>query len=76
MVKTPTRLEVKKALATRLKVNEAMVFVKKMQTMTGTHTAVGNATTYETIEQAKFIEPEYIRNRNTPPEEPEEEDNE
>jgi small subunit ribosomal protein S24e len=76
MEKTPTRLEVKKALATKLNVSEAMVFVKKMQTMTGTHTTVGNATTYKTVEQAKFIEPEYIRKRNSPPEEPKEEENE
>jgi small subunit ribosomal protein S24e len=74
--KTPARLEVKKAIAAKLKVNEEMVFVKKMQTMTGTHTTVGNATAYETIEQAKFIEPEYIRKRNSPPEEPKEEEKE
>jgi small subunit ribosomal protein S24e len=75
-VQTPNRLDVKKALATKLKVNEELVFVKKMQTMTGTHTTVGNATAYETVEQAKFIEPEYIRKRNSPPEEPKEEENE
>jgi len=74
--KTPTRLEVKKALASKLKVDEAMVFVKKMQTITGTHNTVGNATTYKTLEQARFIEPEYIRKRNSPPEEPKEEENE
>ena len=70
--KTPARLEVKKALAAKLKINEEMVFVKKMQTMTGTHIAVGNATAYETVEQAKLIEPEYIIKRNSPPEEPKE----
>jgi small subunit ribosomal protein S24e len=74
VAKTPARLDVKKALAAKLKVNEEMVFVKKMQTMTGTHTTVGNATAYETIEQAKLIEPEYIRKRNSPPEEPKEEE--
>jgi len=74
IAKTPERLEVKKAIAAKLKINEEMVFVKKMQTMTGTHTTVGNATVYETIEQAKFIEPEYIRKRNSPPEEPKEEE--
>jgi ribosomal protein S24E len=41
--------------------------------MTGTNTAVGIANVYETVEQAKFIEPEYIRKRNSPPEEPKEE---
>jgi ribosomal protein S24E len=75
-VQTPNRLDVKKALAAKLKVNEELVFVKQMQTMTGTHTTVGNATTYETVEQAKFIEPEYIRKRNSPPEEPKKEENE
>jgi small subunit ribosomal protein S24e len=72
--KTPERLEVKKAIATKLKINEEMVFVKKMQTMTGTNTAVGNATAYETVEQAKLVEPEYIIKRNGPPEEPKEEE--
>jgi small subunit ribosomal protein S24e len=74
--KTPARLEVKKALAAELKIKEEMVFIKKMQTMTGTHTAVGMANAYETVEQAKFIEPDYIRKRNSPPEEPKEEENE
>ena len=73
--KTPPRLEVKKAIAAELKINEDLVFVKKMQTMTGTNTAVGVANAYETVEQANFIEPEYIRKRNSLPEEPKEEEN-
>ena len=75
-VQTPNRLDVQKALASKLKMKEELVFVKEMQTMTGTHTTLGNATAYETVEQAKFIEPEYIRKRNSPPEEPKEEENE
>ena len=74
--KTPARLEVKKALADKLKINEELIFVKKMRTMTGTNTAVGIANAYEKIEQAKFIEPEYIRKRNSPLEDPKEEENE
>jgi len=74
--KTPARLEVKKAIAAKLKISEEMVFVKKMRTMTGTNTAVGIANVYETVEQAKLIEPEYIRKRNSPPEEPKEEEKE
>jgi small subunit ribosomal protein S24e len=74
--KTPPRLEVKKALAAELKISEELVFVEKMQTMTGTNTAVGVANAYETTEQAKLIEPEYIRKRNSPPEKPKEEANE
>ncbi len=71
--KTPARLEVKKALAAELKLSEEVVFVKRIRTMTGTNTAVGVANAYETMEQAKFIEPEYIIKRNSPPEKPKEE---
>ena len=74
--KTPTRLEVKRTIAAELKTNEEMVFIKKMKTMTGTNTAIGIANTYETLEQAKFIEPDYIRKRNSPSSEPQEEENE
>ena len=72
--KTPTRLEVKKAIAAQLKMKDELVFIKKMKTMTGTNIAVGVANAYETLEQAKYIEPEYIRKRNSPPEEPKEEE--
>ena len=74
--KTPPRLEVKKALAAELKISEELVFVEKMQTMTGTSIAVGVANAYETAEQAKLVEPEYIIKRNSPPEKPKEEANE
>lgn len=67
--KTPGRLEVKKALAAELKLNEELVFIKKMQTLTGTNITVGIANAYETTDQAKLVEPEYIRKRNNPPEE-------
>jgi small subunit ribosomal protein S24e len=70
--KTPGRLEVKRALAAELKVGEELVFVEKMQTLTGTNTAVGVANAYETLKQAKLIEPEYIVKRNLP-EKPKEE---
>jgi ribosomal protein S24E len=53
--------------------SEEVVFVKRMRTMTGTNTTVGVANAYETVEQAKFIEPEYIIKRNSPPEEPKKE---
>ena len=72
--KTPARLEVKKAIAAVLEIDEGLVFIKKMEPITGTSTAVGVANAYETAEQAKFIEPEYIRKRNSPPEEPKDEE--
>ena len=71
--KTPGRLEVKKAIAAKLEIDEERVFVKRMQTLTGTNITVGNATAYATSEQAKFIEPDYIRKRNSIPEERKEE---
>jgi small subunit ribosomal protein S24e len=74
--KTPSRLEVKKAIAAKLKINEALVFIKKMRTMTGTNTAVGVVNAYESVEQAKLIEPDYIIQRNSLQEEPKEEEKE
>jgi len=67
MGSTPPRLEVKKAIAAELKANEDLVFVKKMETKTGTRVAVGVANVYDSTVQAKLIEPEYILKRNVPP---------
>ena len=75
-VSTPPRPEVRRAVASALKSNTDLVFIKKFETKTGTHTAVGTANLYESIEQAKLIEPEYIIKRNSPPEKPKEEEKE
>lgn len=64
--RTPPRLEVKRILAAELKVSEELVFVEKMRTLTGTSTAVGIANAYETVKQAKLVEPAYIVKRNLP----------
>ncbi|MCX8149887.1 MAG: 30S ribosomal protein S24e [Candidatus Bathyarchaeota archaeon] len=71
--KTPARLDVKRSLAAALQVSDQLVFIKRMKTLTGTSTAMGVATAYETVEQAKLIEPAYIIKRNSPPEKPKEE---
>jgi small subunit ribosomal protein S24e len=71
--KTPGRLDVKRSLASELQISDKLVFVKKMQTLTGTSTTVGEANTYESEAQAKLIEPDYIIKRNNPPEKPKEE---
>jgi small subunit ribosomal protein S24e len=70
---TPQRLEVRKAVANALKVNADLVFIKKLETKTGTHMAAGSANLYDSAEQARLIEPEYIVKRNIPPEKPKEE---
>jgi len=68
--KTPQRLEVKKALALELKVGDEVVFVKKMDTKTGTNITRGVANVYQSNNQAKSVEPKYIQKRNSPPEKP------
>ncbi len=64
---TPPRLEIRRAVADALRANIDLVFVKKYETKTGMHTALGVANLYDSAEQAKLIEPEYIVKRNVPP---------
>ncbi len=66
---TPPRTEVKEALAKALKKDANLIFIKKMETKTGTRTAIGTANIYDSLEHAKLIEPEYIVKRNIPTEE-------
>jgi len=73
---TPSRLDVKKAVATALKKDAELVFVKKFETKTGMHIAFGTANVYDSVEQARFTEPEHIKKRNSPPEEPEQKEKE
>jgi len=70
---TPPITEVRKAIANALKKDENVVFVKKLQTKTGSVIAVGLANVYDSLEQARLIEPNYIIKRNTPPEKKEKE---
>ena len=70
---TPPRLQVKKMLAPMLNTDPRLVYVKKIETKTGTRIALGKANAYETVEQANLIEPEYIIKRNSPPAKPKEE---
>ena len=69
---TPARLEVRKELATMLKVDVDRVYVKKITTKTGTRIAVGLANAYNSPEQAKIVEAKYLLARNAPPKKPEE----
>jgi len=65
---TPTRLETRKALAEMLKTNPEAVYVKRIETKAGTMLATGEANAYDSVEQAKLIEPKYIIARNMPKE--------
>ena len=71
--KTPQRLEVKKAVATAMQTSDDVVFIKRMRTKTGTSITVGVANIYQSVNQAKIVEPGYIKKRNSPPEKPKEE---
>jgi small subunit ribosomal protein S24e len=63
--KTPQRLEVKKAVAIEMKVGDDVVVVKHMRTKTGTNITEGVANVYQSVAQAKLVEPEYIQKRNS-----------
>jgi small subunit ribosomal protein S24e len=65
---TPQRLEVRNKLAEILKTKPDLVYVKRMETRTGTMKATGEANAYDSMEQAKLLEPKYIVNRNIPQE--------
>jgi ribosomal protein S24E len=70
---TPPRFEVRKKLASKLKTKLDLVYLRKVETKTGTMIAVGEANAYDSIEQAKLLEPKHIVARNAPPEKAEEE---
>ena len=73
---TPSRIAVSRQLASMLNSKSELIFVKNLMTKTGTMTAVGEATIYETIEQAKIMEPKHVVARNKIPEKTEEITNE
>jgi small subunit ribosomal protein S24e len=70
--KTPTRLDIKRSVASELGISDKFVFVKNMKTLTGSNITVGAANAYESEAQAKLIEPDYIVKRNVPAEKKEE----
>jgi len=73
---TPPRFEVRKRLAALLKTDLELVYVKRVETKRGTMVAVGEANAYDSIEQAKLVEPKHIVARNMPPEKQEEKEEE
>jgi ribosomal protein S24E len=67
---TTSRRVVRESLANQLKSKVDLVFIEKVITKTGTTTALGEANTYETLDQAKLVEQAHIITRNTLPEKP------
>ena len=67
-VGTSPRFDVRKKLAEMLKTELELVYVKRLETKTGTVIDVGEANVYDAIEQAQLIEPKYVVDRNSTPE--------
>lgn len=63
---TPSRMEIKEAIAKELGKDSDLVFIKKVETKAGTKTAMGTAHVYDSMDQARRIEPEHIIKRNIP----------
>lgn len=64
---TSSRLELRKSLASMLKIELDRVFVERVETKTGTMIALGEANAYESPGQARLVEREHIITRNAPP---------
>jgi ribosomal protein S24E len=70
---TPTRSEVRREIAVLLKAELDRVWIRKMETKTGTNLTVGLAHVYDDPAKALQVEPEHIIRRNQQPERPAEE---
>lgn len=71
---TPPRLQVRKELASLMKSDLDLVYVKRLETRTGTMVAIGEANAYDSVEDAKLVEPKYVIARNVPSVTPDEEE--
>jgi len=70
---TPLRLRAREELAATLKTKIEQVYIKKLETKTGALSSTGKANVYDSVEQARLVEPEYIIARNMPEEKSKEE---
>ncbi len=61
---TIPRLELRSNLSNLLKTKLDLVFIKKVETKTGTTVAIGEASAYETAEQAQLVERKHTIHRN------------
>ena len=58
--KTPSRADIKKSIAEQMKISEDIVFIKKMQTLTGSSMTVGIANIYDSTTQSNLIEADWL----------------
>jgi small subunit ribosomal protein S24e len=66
---TPSRVDLRKAIASKYGVKPESVHVIDVRTKTGTQSAVCEAQVYDDQKEAQSTVPRYIQTRNLPPEE-------
>lgn len=66
---SPTRLEVRKELASKLECDSNLLFIIRMVTRTGMNETVGEAEVYDSLKEAEEFVPEHIRLGHKAPEE-------
>jgi ribosomal protein S24E len=66
---TPSRVDLRKAIASKYGVKPESVYVIEVQTKTGTQSALCEVQVYDDHGGAQRIVPKYIQTRNLPPEE-------
>ncbi|MGC9778751.1 MAG: 30S ribosomal protein S24e [Candidatus Heimdallarchaeota archaeon] len=64
---TPKRLEVKSKIAALINYDENLVIIKGIHQETGIKRSKGIAHAYKSVENLKYIEPEFLIKRNSPP---------
>ncbi len=66
---TPSRVELRKAIAAKYSTKPENVYVVNVETKTGTQSAICEVQVYDDPETAKRVVAKHIQNRNLPPEE-------
>jgi ribosomal protein S24E len=66
---TPSRVDLRKAVASKYNTKQENVFVVDMETKTGTQSAVCTVEVYDDAQTAQQTVPKYIQTRNLPPDE-------
>jgi len=61
---TPKLYDVRKSMAAKFGVKEDVVFIRSLETLTGTTVTVGEAEVYDSEEAAKKVVPSYLLARN------------
>jgi ribosomal protein S24E len=66
---TPSRVDLRKAVASKYNTKQENVYVVEMQTKTGTQSALCTVEVYDDAQTAQQTVPKYIQTRNLPPDE-------